>query len=56
LDMPNDVGDFKLYDRKVVNAILSLGEHDRLLRAQTAWVGFKQTPVEYMRDARWATS
>mgnify|MGYP000347249434 CR=1 FL=1 len=37
LDMPVDVGDFKLYDRKVVDAILSMGEHDRLLRAQTTW-------------------
>lgn len=52
LDMPNDVGDFKLYDRKVVNAILSLGEHDRLLRAQTAWVGFKQTCIEFDRPER----
>ena len=52
LDMPKDVGDFKLYDRKVVDAILSLGEHDRLLRAQTTWVGFKQTFVEFDRPER----
>lgn len=52
LNMPADVGDFKLYDRKVVNAILSMGEHDRLLRAQTAWVGFKQTCVEFDRPQR----
>lgn len=52
LDMPADVGDFKLYDRKVVNAILSLSEHDRLLRAQTAWVGFKQTCVDFDRPER----
>lgn len=52
LDMPADVGDFKLYDRKVVNAILSLSEHDRLLRAQTAWVGFKQTFVDFDRPER----
>ena len=52
LDMPKDVGDFKLYDRKVVNAILSLGEHDRLLRAQTTWVGFKQTCIEFDRPER----
>lgn len=52
MDMPKDVGDFKLYDRKVVNAILSMGEHDRLLRAQAAWVGFKQTFVEFDRPER----
>ena len=52
IDMPKDVGDFKLYDRKVVDAILSMGEHDRLLRAQAAWVGFKQTNVEFDRPER----
>ena len=52
LDMPKDVGDFKLYDRKVVDAILSLGEHDRLLRAQVTWVGFKQTFIEFDRPER----
>ena len=52
LDMPRDTGDFKLYDRKVVDAILSMGEHDRLLRAQTTWVGFKQTSIEFDRPER----
>lgn len=52
LDLPMNVGDFKLYDRKVVDAILSMPEHDRLLRAQTAWLGFKQTFVEFDRPER----
>ena len=52
LNIPQNVGDFKLYDRKVVSAILSMGEHDRLLRTQTAWVGFKQTFVEFDRPER----
>lgn len=52
MEMPADVGDFKLYDRKVVDAILSMGEHDRLLRAQTTWVGFKQAFVEFDRPER----
>lgn len=52
MEMPTDVGDFKLYDRKVVDALLSMGEHDRLLRAQTTWVGFKQTFVEFDRPER----
>ena len=52
MEMPADVGDFKLYDRKVVDVLLSMGEHDRLLRAQTAWVGFKQAFVEFDRPER----
>ena len=52
LDMPADVGDFKLYDRKVVDAILALPEHDRLLRAQVGWVGFKQASIEFDRPER----
>ena len=52
MEMPADVGDFKLYDRKVVDAILSMSEHDRLLRAQTTWVGFKQTFVDFDRPER----
>lgn len=52
LDMPADTGDFKLYDRKVVDAILSMKEHDRLLRAQTTWVGFRQTFIEFDRPER----
>lgn len=52
LNLPQNVGDFKLYSRKVVDAILSMGEHDRLLRAQTTWVGFKQAFVEFDRPQR----
>ena len=52
MELQRDSGDFKLYDRKVVDTLLSLGEHDRLLRAQTAWVGFKQTCVEFDRPER----
>ncbi len=52
MEMQRDSGDFKLYDRKVVDVLLSMGEHDRLLRSQTAWVGFKQTCVEFDRPER----
>jgi dolichol-phosphate mannosyltransferase len=52
MELQRDSGDFKLYDRKVVDVLLSMGEHDRLLRAQTAWVGFKQTCVEFDRPER----
>ncbi len=52
MELQRDSGDFKLYDRKVVDVLLGLSEHDRLLRAQTAWVGFKQTVVEFDRPER----
>lgn len=50
--VPENVGDFKLYSRNAVDAIVSLPEHDRLLRAQAAWVGFKQTFIDFDRPAR----
>lgn len=52
LNVPQNTGDFKLYDRKVVDALLSLPEHDRLLRVQTSWIGFSQTEVEFDRPER----
>ncbi len=52
MEIQRDSGDFKLYDRKVVDVLLSMNEHDRLLRAQIAWVGFKQTLVEFDRPER----
>ena len=52
MQLQRDSGDFKLYDRKVVDVLLSMNEHDRLLRSQTAWVGFKQTCVEFDRPER----
>ena len=50
--MPLDAGDFSLMDRKVVNELLSLPETDQFLRGLRAWVGFKQTGVDYVRPAR----
>lgn len=52
LNLPSNVGDFKLYDRKVVDAVLRMPEHDRLLRTQAVWLGFKQTFVEFERPKR----
>ncbi len=52
LDVPLKVGDFKLFDRKVVNAIYNLPEHDRFLRGITSWVGYKQTFVDFEREKR----
>ena len=50
--MPLDAGDFSLMDRKVVSELLSLPETDQFLRGLRAWVGFRQTGVDYVRPER----
>ena len=50
--VPVDAGDFSLIDRKVVNQMLLLPETDQFLRGLRAWVGFKQTGVDYVRPER----
>lgn len=52
LNIPSKVGDFKLFDRKVIDTICSLPEHNRFLRGITSWVGYKQAFVEFDRDKR----
>ncbi len=52
LSIPQNVGEFKLFDRKAVDAYLDMPEHKRYLRGMTAWIGFKQTEVEFVREAR----
>jgi dolichol-phosphate mannosyltransferase len=50
--MPLDAGDFSLMDRKVVNELIKLPETDQFMRGLRAWVGFKQTGVDYVRPER----
>ena len=52
VEIPKDTGDFRLVDRKVVEVINSLPEHNKFLRGLFSWVGFKQTPFEYERKER----
>lgn len=52
--IPADAGDFRLMDRRVVDALLSMPERDRFLRGMVAWVGFRQEPVRYARAPRFA--
>ncbi|HQU09493.1 MAG TPA: glycosyltransferase family 2 protein [Opitutales bacterium] len=54
VEIPLNTGDFRLMDRKVVNALLAMPERHRLLRAMTSWVGFNQISVPYDRCKRWA--
>ncbi len=52
VEIPADTGDFRLMDRKVVDALNAMGEQHRFLRGMSAWVGFKQYGLAYDRDAR----
>src|SRR5574341_31191 len=50
--IPLDTGDFRLMDRKVVDAVSSMREQHRFIRGMVSWVGFRQTGVEYSRSKR----
>ena len=52
--IPVDTGDFRLVDRRALDAVRSMPEHRRYLRGMFAWVGYDQTAVHYQRDARHA--
>jgi dolichol-phosphate mannosyltransferase len=51
-DVPEDVGDFRLVDRKAIHAFRALGEGSRFVRGLFSWMGFRQIAVEYERDER----
>jgi polyisoprenyl-phosphate glycosyltransferase len=50
--IPYDTGDFRLIDRKVVEAFKKMPERDRFIRGMISWIGFQQVPVFYDRDKR----
>lgn len=52
IEIPRNTGDFRLIDRKVVNALGQFHEHNRFLRGLVSYVGFKQTAVLFDRDER----
>lgn len=52
IEVPLDTGDFRLMSRRVVQTLSGLRESHRFIRGLVAWVGFKQTAVEYDRAAR----
>ncbi|HIF50422.1 MAG TPA: glycosyltransferase [Thiotrichaceae bacterium] len=52
INIPKDTGDFRLLDRKALEALLKLREKHRYMKGLFAWVGFKQLEIEYERDAR----
>lgn len=54
INIPLDTGDFRLIDRKIVDVLRAMPEQQKFLRGQISWIGFRQTFVEYDRDARYA--
>ncbi len=54
VSIPLDAGDFRIIDRKVVDVLKQMPEQQKFLRGQIPWIGFRQTYVEYDRDARYA--
>lgn len=54
MGLENNSGDFRLLDRRPLDALLALRERSRFLRGLSVWVGFQQASVEYQRDRRYA--
>ncbi len=52
--IPADSGDFRLISRRIADEINRMPEHDRFLRGMISWVGFKQVPFPYHRQARFS--
>ncbi len=52
VDIPLDTGDFRLMNRRVLDALLAMPEHHRFIRGMIGWVGFKQVPLQYERSER----
>ena len=52
IKIPQNVGDFRLIDRKVADALKQLPERQRFMKGLFAWVGFNTTEIEYTRPER----
>lgn len=54
VEFPLDTGDFRLIDRKTIQAFNRLNEKGKYIRGLITWIGFKQLPFYYDRDPRFA--
>jgi polyisoprenyl-phosphate glycosyltransferase len=54
VSLVHNSGDFRLLDRRALDALLSMRERSRFLRGMTVWVGYTQSAVSYQRDPRYA--
>jgi glycosyltransferase involved in cell wall biosynthesis len=53
VNIPMDVGDFRLMSRQVVDTLNAMPEYHRYLRGMVAWVGFRQVGIPYIREPRY---
>lgn len=54
IPIPLEAGNFSLLDRKVVDVLRAMPERNRYIAGMRAWAGFRQTGIEFDRDARYA--
>jgi polyisoprenyl-phosphate glycosyltransferase len=54
VELQHNSGDYRLLDRRPLDALLSMRERNRFLRGMTVWVGYTQAAVPYHRDPRYA--
>jgi glycosyltransferase involved in cell wall biosynthesis len=54
IEIPVDVGDFRLMSRRATDQLKQLREKDRFVRGLVTWIGFRQTGIPYHRDKRYA--
>jgi dolichol-phosphate mannosyltransferase len=54
--IPRDSGDFRLLSRRALDALMAMPERHRFLRGMVSWIGFRQVPLLYDRQARFAGS
>ncbi|MEO6189549.1 MAG: glycosyltransferase family 2 protein [Saprospiraceae bacterium] len=52
INIPLDVGDYRLIDRRIVDLLCKMPEQNKFLRGQIAWLGFNQTSIEFERQQR----
>lgn len=54
IEIPTNTGDFRLIDRKVIDGLARMPEHNRFLRGMVSFVGYRQVAVQFRRDERHA--
>lgn len=54
IEIPLDTGDFRLMNRRVLDVLNSMPEQNRFVRGMISWIGLRQEPLPYRREARYA--